>query len=227
MDHDDHNNCFKDQAAENKVMICVLDLLKKLTEDCLIAVDTLADRLQLKGWKNDNFDLAQIFQMNNADILFDSAILGALISGCSFIYISEDEMGFPRLEVIDGANATGVIDPMTNLLKEGYAVLERDKFGKPVREAYFEPGLTTFYETGQEPYSVSNNSSAPLLVPILYRPDSKRPFSHSRISRAMMAITDGAVRTTKCAELSAEFYWYPQKYVPGTDPDSEGMDKWK
>lgn len=194
---------------------------------CSKAVDTLADRLQFKGWKNDNFDLAQIFKMNNADILFDSAILGALISGCSFIYISEDEMGFPRLEVIDGANATGVIDPVTNLLKEGYAVLERDKVGKPVREAYFEPGLTTFYETGQEPYSVTNKAPAPLLVPILYRPDAKRPFGHSRISRAMMALTDGAVRTTKRAELSAEFYSYPQKYILGTDPDSEGMDKWK
>lgn len=194
---------------------------------CAKAVDTLADRLQLKSWKNDNFGIAEIFQMNNSDILYDSAILGALISGCSFIYISEDDAGYPRLEVIDGSNATGIIDPTTNLLKEGYAVLERDKHGKPVREAYFEIGQTTFFEPGQDPYTVTNSAPAPLLVPIIYRPDATRPFGHSRISRAMMSLTDGAVRTTKRAELSAEFYSFPQKYVLGTDPDAEGLDKWR
>ena len=31
------------------------------------------------------------------------------------------------MQVIDGANATGIIDDSTGLLVEGYAVLERDK----------------------------------------------------------------------------------------------------
>lgn len=201
--------------------------LKPVLGWCPKAVDTLADRLQFRGWKDDNYNLAQIFQMNNSDVFFDSCILGALISGCSFVYILEDESGYPRLEVIDGSNATGVVDPVTNLLKEGYAVLERDKSGNPIREAYFETGQTTFYERGQDPYVVSNPAPAPLLVPVIYRPDARRPFGHSRISRAMMALTDGAVRTTKRAELSAEFYSYPQKYVLGTDPEADGMDKWK
>lgn len=194
---------------------------------CTKAVDTLADRLQFKGWKNDNFNLNAIFKMNNSDIFFDSAILSALINGCSFVYISEDGTGYPRLEVIDGMNATGILDPVTNLLKEGYAVLDRDKYGKPVREAYFETGLTTFYEKGQEPYTVSNQAPAPLLVPILYRPDAKRPFGHSRISRAMMALVDGAIRATKRSEISAEFYSVPQKYVLGVDPDAKPIDKWR
>ncbi|WP_288339036.1 phage portal protein [uncultured Allobaculum sp.] len=194
---------------------------------CSKAVDSLADRLQVKGWKNDNFNLETIFRMNNWDIFFDSAILSALINGCSFVYISEDETGFPRVEVIDGMNATGIIDPVTNLLKEGYAILERDKNDAPVREAYFETGRTTFYEKGQEPYSVANQAPAPLLVPILYRPDAKRPFGHSRISRAMMSLVNSAVRTTKRSEVAAEFYSVPQKYVLGTDPDAEALDKWK
>jgi len=33
----------------------------------------------------DNFDIGSIFDMNNPDVLYDSAILSALISACSFI----------------------------------------------------------------------------------------------------------------------------------------------
>lgn len=194
---------------------------------CAKAVDTLADRLQFRGWKNDNFNLDQIFMLNNADIFFDSAILSALISSCSFVYISEDDAGYPRLQVIDGSDATGIIDPVTNLLKEGYAVLQRDKHGKPSLEAYFETGKTTFYPKGDDPYSIDNSAPAPLLVPILYRPDARRPFGHARISRSMMSLTEGAVRTVKRSEISGEFYSFPQRYALGTDPDQEPMDKWK
>ena len=76
------------------------------------------------GFNNDNFDLMALFNLSNPDILFDSAILSALISSCSFIYIAKDEDGEARMQVIDGANATGTIDPITGLLAEGYAVLK-------------------------------------------------------------------------------------------------------
>lgn len=195
---------------------------------CPKAVDSLADRLHFKGWENDNFNLSNIFKMNNQDILFDSAILSALITGCSFVYISEDESGYPRLEVIDGRNATGIIDPVTNLLKEGYAVLERDpKNGHPTLEAYFETGRTTFYPTPGEPYGIENSAPAPLLVPVINRPDSKRPLGHSRLSRAMMSITEAAVRVVRRSEISSEFYSWPQRYLVGTDPDAESIDSVK
>ena len=87
------------------------------------AVDSLADRLMFREFTNDVFDFNGIYNLNNRDVLFDSAILGALIGSCDFIYISQDESGFPRLQVIDGGNATGIIDPITGLLFEGYAVL--------------------------------------------------------------------------------------------------------
>ena len=110
---------------------------------CGKAVDSIADRLVFREFAEDNFNLMQIYQMNNPDVLFDSAILSALISSCSFIYISPGEDGMPRLQVIDGANATGVIDEITGLMYEGYAVLDRDENNKPMLEAYFQPGETT------------------------------------------------------------------------------------
>ena len=73
----------------------------------------------------------------------------------------------------------------------------------------------------------SNNVKHPLLVPIINRPDAKRMFGHSRISRACMDITDSAVRTLKRSEISAEFFSFPQKYVVGTSQESDPLDKWK
>jgi hypothetical protein len=201
--------------------------LKEVLGWCGKAVDVLADRLCFREFRNDNFAMNEIYQMNNWDIIFDSAVLSALISSCCFIYISADGNGYPRLQVIDGGNATGIIDPITGMLKEGYAVLERDDNKCPITEAYFIPGQTDIYSKGEEPYSVYNAAPYPLLVPIIYRPDAVRPFGHSRISRACIKIQQAAVRTLKRSEVSAEFYSFPQKYVLGLSEDAEPLDKWK
>ena len=194
---------------------------------CGKAVDSLADRLQFYAFKEDNFGLNEIYEMNNSDTLFDSAILSALIGSCAFMYISPDEEGYPRLQVIDGSDATGDLDPVTGLLTEGYAVLERNDYGTPIKEAYFRAADTSFYEN-EKLYRVDPNPAPyPLLVPIVFRPDAKRPFGHSRISRACMSLVESALRTVKRSEISAEFYSFPQKYIVGTDADREPMDKWK
>lgn len=193
---------------------------------CAKGVDSLADRLELNGYKDDIFDFAQIYSMNNSDILYSSAMLSALIASCSFIYITEDETGFPKLQVIDGFNATGIIDETTGLLNEGYAVLERDQFGAIIRSAYFTKEYTAYYEEGMLVDYRENKAPYALLVPIVFRPDAKRPFGHSRISRACMSIIGGALRTIKRSEISAEFYSFPQKYIQGLDANAEQFNKW-
>ena len=191
------------------------------------AVDTIADRLIFREFANDNFNLNQIFQMNNPDTFFDSAILSALISSCCFIYISEGEDGFPRLQVIEGAEATGKIDPVTGLLTEGYAVLERDEQGRPSLEAHFLPGVTHYLRDDEVIRSDPNNAPYPLLVPVIHRPDAIRPFGRSRITRAAMYYQRYARRTLERADITAEFYSFPQKYVLGLSRDAEPMDSWK
>ena len=110
------------------------------------AVDALADRLVFTEFAEDKFKLNEIFDMNSKDVFVDSAIISACIASCCFVYIAADEDGYPRLQVIDGYDATGIIDPITNLLQEGYAVLERDpKSKKPTMEAWFTKEATYFY----------------------------------------------------------------------------------
>ena len=194
---------------------------------CAKAVDALADRLDFRGFTDDVFSLQEIYDLNNGNALIRSGILGALICACSFVSISEDETGFPRMEIIDGANATGIIDTVTGMLKEGYAVLERDQYGMPIREAYYTFEYTAYYENGVLVDTRPNKATYPLLVPLIYRPDAVRPFGHSRISRACMSIMGSALRTIKRSEISAEFYSFPQKYVTGVDEASDAkFDRW-
>lgn len=196
---------------------------------CTKAVDGLADRLQFDGFDNDNFMMQEMFNLNNPDIIFDSALLNALITSCSFLYISRGEDGSPRIQVIDGGNATGIIDDQTNLLTEGYAVLERDEFDRPKIHAYFQRGETWIYETGNENPIAHESTGAEYaaLVPVIYKPDARRPFGHSRISRSCMSIALSAMRTVKRSEIAAEFYSFPQKYATGLSQDAEVMDSWK
>lgn len=194
---------------------------------CTKAVDALADRLVFREFSNDIFELNEIFELNSSDIFFDSAILSALITSCCFVYISLDDEGTPKLQVIEGTDATGIIDPVTGLLTEGYAVLDRDNMGQASLEAYFEPGKTRFYRNNKLVQVVNTHTPYAALVPIIHRPDAKRPFGRSRITKGCMYYQNYARRTLERSDISAEFYSFPQKYITGLSQDTEFMDQWK
>ena len=194
---------------------------------CTKAVDAIADRLSFRGFDNDVFDFTEIFNLNNPDTFFDSAILSSLIASCCFVYISTGSEEVPRLQVIDGGNATGIIDPITGLLREGYAVLARDDYGRPKEEAYFTPDATYIYKDNKPVAQHTHSVGWPLLVPIIHRPDAVREFGRSRITRAAMYYQQYAKRTMERADLTAEFYSFPQKYVLGLSPEAERLDSWR
>lgn len=193
------------------------------------AVDSLTNRLQFASFGNDDELLVNdIFMRNNRDVLFRSMFKGAIISSCDFVYISQNTDGTARLQVIDGYNATGIIDTTTMLLTEGYAVLERDSYtGLPTLEAYFTRGKTEYYKEGQLVGAIDNVLDYPLLVPIVYNPDATRPFGQSLITDSLMKYVDDAKETLRLMSVSAQFYSFPQKWVTGLDNDTDTFDKWK
>ena len=66
------------------------------------------------------------------------------------------------------------------------------------------------------------------MVAITYKPTFDKPFGQSRITRAVMSITDSAVREALRTEISAEFFTSPQKYLLGADRDAfEQTTKWE
>lgn len=195
---------------------------------CTKAVDSLADRLVFREFENDDFNVNSIFKQNNPDIFFDSVILSSLIASCSFVYISKGEDGVPRLQVIEASNATGIIDPITGLLTEGYAILKRDENSRPLLEAYFTENETVIVDKKNNQETVIKNTAGiPLLVPVIHAPDSVRPFGRSRITRSGMYYQKLAKRTLERADITAEFYSFPQKYILGMDADAEPLETWK
>ena len=209
-----------------------LEWLSTVNGWCSKAVDNLADRLQFDGFEHDEFNFQSLYDQNNPDILFDDAMLSALISSCAFVLITkgtENEIDGQRIrfQVIDGGNATGVIDDYTKLLTEGYAVLERDDNDGVVSYAYCVPGKTEIYKGGTLIGVETFDSDFCALVPIIYKPDAKRQFGHSRISRACMDYAKSAMRTVKRMEISSEFYSFPQKYATGLAQDAQDMEPWK
>lgn len=208
-----------------------LEWLSNINGWCTKAVDNLADRLQFDRFENDIFEFTSMFDQNNPDIFYDDAMLSALISSCAFVFVSRGEKNDLgqriRFQIIDGSNATGVIDDFTKLLTEGYVVLERDENGNVSRYAYCVPGRTEIYE-GTDLVAVELfNSRYCALVPIIYKPDAKRQFGRSRISRACMDYAKNAMRTVKRMEISSEFYSFPQKYATGLSQDAEQMNTWQ
>lgn len=195
---------------------------------CTKAVDSLADRLVFREFENDDFKVNDIFKQNNPDIFFDSVILSSLIASCSFVYISKVGEDTPRLQVIEASNATGILDPITGLLTEGYAILKRDELGEAVLEAYFTENETVIIDSKNKNETVIKNTAGiPLLVPVIHAPDSVRPFGRSRITRSGMYYQKLAKRTLERADITAEFYSFPQKYVLGMDADAEPLETWK
>ena len=227
-------NYYEEKAIANDLGISTpkgLEWLSSINGWCSKAVDSLADRLQFDKFDNDYFGFTEMFNQNNPDIFFDDSILSALISSCCFVLVSKGEKNDLgqriRFQVIDGGNATGIIDDFTKLLTEGYAVLKRDDNGNVKRYAYCTAGKTEIYENGKKTAVETFNSKYCALVPIIYKPDAKREFGHSRISRACMDYARQAMRTVKRMEISAEFYSFPQKYITGLAQDVEDLDKWK
>lgn len=195
---------------------------------CAKAADSISERIVFEGFGNDGLGLNEIYDLNSKDVLSDSAISSALVTACSFVYISLGADNFPRMQSIDGGNATGIIDPVTRMLTEGYAVLERDDMGNPSTEGYFTAEATWIYRAGEKsPTRYDNPAPFALLVPMVHRADPTRPFGRSRISRACMELTNSAIRTLRRSEVSAEFYSFPQKYVVGMSPAAQQLDKWK
>ena len=217
-----------DRAKGITIPVALSSQYRAILGWCAKGVDSLADRLVFREFEHDDFSVNEIFEENNPDVFFDSAILSALIASCSFVYISNGENDAVQLQVIEATNATGIIDPITGLLTEGYAVLERDENNSPILEAYFLPDRTEYYYKDKaKNFSIPHDTGHPLLVPIIHRPDAVRPFGRSRITRAGMYWQSNAKRTLERADVTAEFYSFPQKYVTGLSQDAEPMETWK
>jgi hypothetical protein len=198
------------------------------------AVDLLARRIRMDGFVLPGGDVGawgipEIWRDNRMESEAPQAHVSALIHTPAFIATSLGDVASGEPEVLltvqDASSATGIWDVARRGLKAYVAILAADDMG-PTRLIMLTPtdahGLTRLDSTGSrwDVRSVRHGLRRVPVEPLVYKPRIGRPFGSSRISRAVMSITDSAMRTVVRSEVGAEFYSSPQRYLLGADEDT-------
>lgn len=211
------------------------------------AVDVLARRVKLEGFvlpggDPDDWGVGVIWSENRMEVEAPEAITSALITPPAFLSTTLGDTAAGEPEVLitmaDAMNSTGIWNPARRGLAGALQILAGDQWG-PTRIILLTPvwaiGMTRVDDGTVRRWEVRGTAHGIGRVPVeplVYRPTLGRPFGSSRISRAVMSITDSAMRTVVRAEVGAEFYSAPQRYLMGADeemfegPDGQKKSTW-
>lgn len=195
------------------------------------AVDSLARRTVLDGFTSDEVKVAdlgleEVMRANRMDAEAAQAHTSALIHSVSFVSVSAGDVEAGEPEVLVSAfsaeDCTGIWDYSRRGLKSAVTVISRDSMGIIDHMVLHLPGLAIIMRREGQRWDLrqSVHDLGVSVEPLVYRPALNRPFGSSMISRAVMSITDSAVRTALRTEVSAEFFSSPQRYVLGADDDA-------
>ena len=198
-------------------------------------VDALVDRTHFEGFVSsgeNDFGVSEIVFDNNLEDEFQQSFTSSAMHACSFLTVTHGGDGEPDVLVLPHAadEATALWDSRKRALSAFMAVISWDA-GSPDGLLMMTPErVYRFTKVDGKWFGKfdKNPVGQVLAVPLPYKPELKRPFGHSRISRAAMSITDAALRTVLRAEVSSEFYSSPQRWVLGADVEAfAGDNKWK
>jgi len=194
-------------------------------------VDALSRRMILDGFtipggSTEDLGLDALLEENRFEIEAPQAHTSALTHSVAFtsVTVGDVQAGEPEVLITmrDAESATGLWDGRRRALKAALLVFDFDESGIPKEFVLYVPNLAIIVKRTGSSWDV-RQSAHELGIPVealVYNPSLSRPFGRSRISRAVMALTDSAVRTLLRSEVSAEFFSAPQRYVLGADENS-------
>jgi len=198
------------------------------------AVDSMAVRCRFDGFKSGDPDaqrmLDEISQRSRLNVKFRQTAESTLIHSCAFATVTMDENG-SRLDFYSAENAAARWDDAQGRIAYGITIDLYDD-GMPVAiTLYTSDAVVKAWDTGANFWDWAYQPIAmgrPTMVSFAYRPTFRKPFGQSRITRAVMSITDSAVREALRTEISAEFFTSPQKFLLGADREAfEKTTKWE
>lgn len=199
------------------------------------AVNTLSDRVVFDGFAKDTFGINDYLETINGYSVISKSKHDAFIAGCAFVAISDDEEADRKVLVpFTAAEATGVVDQRTGLLKYGLAVTRWAKPDKikvnkklpptfaPADYIVFHRDFTAIYLDRELDTVIPNPTGRCLLHPITHRSSADRPLGKSRITNTARRIINEVGRQKRREEIAEEFYSLPQRYITGL---AEGFKK--
>jgi hypothetical protein len=201
-----------------------------------LATRNIWDGFVAAGQDVDPFEIDGLLDDNRFDVELPQAIVSAYKHSCSFISttLGDVQSGEPEVLVMarsaEWSSATW--DRNRRSVSSALAITDTDSDGKPTGFVVYLPDVVLIcvrsaggrWSADRRP----NPLKRVLVEALTYDPQLDRPFGRSRITRAVINITDRAARTVLRQEVSAEFYTSPQRYVLGGEEGAwEGKDKWK
>ena len=210
---------------------------------CAKAVDSVSSRLILQGFVAPETDLNElgldeILTENNFLVESSSMFTSSLLHGCSFlmVYQGNEAFGEPKtiIRPIPATHATGRWSANSRKLSSALVILDEDN-GSPTRLFYATPTelINLSYLNREWVVETTENPLGKTPVfPVRYNPSLSQPFGRSRITKAMLSLTQQALRTMLRLEVSSEFFSSPQRYLLGAEPemfmDEEGnmVNEW-
>jgi hypothetical protein len=191
------------------------------------AVDALAQRTNLDRFVWTDGDLnslgfRDVWEQNYFGAESNAAFVASLIHGVAFLINTNGTSDEPDslIHIKDGLSATGDYNPRTRRMDNLLSITGWCPESKaPTELALYLDGETItavrdggewFVDRVQHPYGVPVEA-------LVYRPQVRRPFGTSRISRPVMAIHDQAIRTLIRMEGHADVFSYPELWMLGAD----------
>ena len=205
------------------------------------AVDSLAVRSRFDGFiaadpgAQDVLDA--LVRQNHLKRQYRQIVQSELIYSCAFVTVSQGDTskGEPAvlMQLRGAENASAVWDSRRGRIAYGMTVDAVDKHGQPSGYGlYTDDAVVHFVHRPDTDlwdwWAVPHSNGRPTMEVFAYRPTENKPFGQSRITPAVMSLTDSAVREALRTEISAEFFTSPQKYLLGADADAFGQQtKWE
>lgn len=205
------------------------------------AVTELAERSVFEGFVTpggvqDPFDLRSVLEPNRFGIELPQAITSAYKHSCSFITTAKGdvESGEPDVLVMarEAVWSAALWDERRRELNAFMAITDTDGEGQPTSLFVSTRERVLLLDRRPSGSWVSDWRPNPLgqviAEPLAYDPQLDRPFGRSRISRAVMNITDRALLTIIRGEIASDFYAVPRMYALGlADADVFKRGKWQ
>lgn len=203
------------------------------------AVDSLANRSILEGFTSKDDELLArvqgIVTLTNLKNKYKKAVRSELKHSCSFLAVTKDaESGNVQINAYPATAASALWSDREGRIVAGMVVVDRDntKEGKnrPVWvDVYTDNAIISIRNIDgnwQANYQLHEVGRC-VMEALTYNATLNRPMGQSRITRAVMNITDSAMRASVRSEISAEFFTSPQKYLLGADKEAlNGQSKW-
>lgn len=200
---------------------------------CGKAIRSLANRIKFEGYviadEAEHFtEMNEKFERTNFLSQFYQNLESMLVYGCSFMAFTRGDVTQGEPPVISwgfsARNATGIWDSrVPGRLRVGLTINKRDDHGNPLTYImYYENEYITLRRRkflGQWVVTRSINGTGRVtMVPYRFRPNFDKPWGQSRITRPMMGIVDGGIRTNLRTEVNGEFYSYPMMVALNIKP---------